>query len=127
MSDNQDRNVIAYTSITLKGSQLAYTTSEKEYQLTQWFCLHGSIPFKRGDSLNLGYKVCVPKTRVVKLVTAYHENNGHFGRSKTYNQIPEKFYWPKMQRQKPRSILSDDGPQFSGKYWSRIIRSKIYQ
>lgn len=189
--------------------------SEKEFQITQWFRMHDGVLFKRGDSLNPGYKICVPKAQVVELVTAYHENNGHFGRSKTYSQMREKFYWPKMQRhigqivtscdlcqkskvsnksrgllhpvlpekpsdlvcvdlmgplpvsrggvsqllvvvdaftkyvklyalkkasaraivnrllndyfvniQKPRSILSDNGSQFTGKYWNRIMKEQ---
>lgn len=68
--------------------------------------MHDGVLFKRGDSLNPGYKICVPKA--VDLVTAYHENNGHFGRSKTYSQMREKFYWPKMQRHIGQIVASCD-------------------
>lgn len=72
--------------------------SEKEHQLFLWFRVHEGLLFKSGDHVNPGYKLCVPKSQVRDLILAHHIGNGHFGRAKTYSQMKEIFYWPKMQR-----------------------------
>lgn len=71
--------------------------TQKELSNLKWFAVHQGLLFKKGDQLNLGYKLCVPATQVKELVVAHHNQFGHFGKSKTYNHMREKFYWPRMQ------------------------------
>lgn len=71
-----------------------------------WFKIHEGILFKRGDDLNLGYKICVPKSQVKDLILAHHVNEGHYGRAKTFSYLKQRFYWPKMQKQVGQVVAS---------------------
>lgn len=64
--------------------------------------------FKRGDSLNPGFKLCVPRSQVKELGIAHHQDFGHFGKAKTYNHMRQRFYWPRMPRHIRQIVASCD-------------------
>lgn len=82
--------------------------TEKELKLLEWYVVHEGILFKRGNNLNRGYKLCVPKNQRVELVKAQHAEIGHFGKSKTYDHMKTKFYWQKMQKNIRKIVASCD-------------------
>lgn len=80
----------------------------KEYQIYRWFLVHDGLLFKKGDSLNPGFKLCVPGAQIQNIVLAEHIDGGHFGKAKVYAHLREKFYWPKMQRHIRQLVASCD-------------------
>nr|CAI5835656.1 unnamed protein product [Callosobruchus analis] len=88
---------------TQQNNVLIFT--KKELSILSWFVIHEGLLFKRGDTLNPGFKLCIPQSQVRDLVLAMHNDSGHFGKSKTFQNIKEKFYWRNMQPQ-IRKIVS---------------------
>nr|CAI5859444.1 unnamed protein product [Callosobruchus analis] len=90
---------IADKLVFLEGLVLSVPVwSEKEYQMYRWYVIHEGLLFKRGDFLCPGYKLCVPRSRVLNLIRMEHEQSGHFGKTKVLARMKEYFYWPKMQK-----------------------------
>ncbi|CAH2016400.1 unnamed protein product [Acanthoscelides obtectus] len=82
--------------------------SGREFKIYEWYVLHEGLLFKRGDSRNKGYKLCVPKAQVKELILAHHQSMGHFGKAKTYAYMRHSFYWPRMQRHVRQVVASCD-------------------
>nr|CAH7762550.1 unnamed protein product [Callosobruchus chinensis] len=72
--------------------------SDSEYRTYRWYVVHEGLLFKRGDALCPGSKLCVPRSQVLELVRAKHEQSGHFGKNKILARMKDYFYWPKMQK-----------------------------
>nr|CAI5829091.1 unnamed protein product [Callosobruchus analis] len=72
--------------------------SDSEYRTYRWYVVHEGLLFKRGDALCPGSKLCVPRSQVLELVKAEHEQSGHFGKNKIVARMKDYFYWPKMQK-----------------------------
>nr|CAH7761147.1 unnamed protein product [Callosobruchus chinensis] len=68
-----------------------------ELKIYEWFVLYEGLLFKRGDTRNKGYKLCVPNSQVKELVLAHHRSMGHFCKTKTYVYMCQSFYWPRMR------------------------------
>nr|CAH7743751.1 unnamed protein product [Callosobruchus chinensis] len=82
--------------------------SERELSVCTWYIVHDGLLFKRGDTLNPGFKLCVPTSQVQNLVMSVHVNEGHFGKAKVYNFLRQYLYWPRMQRHIRQIIASCD-------------------
>nr|CAH7758418.1 unnamed protein product [Callosobruchus chinensis] len=82
--------------------------SERELSVCTWYIVHDGLLFKRGDTLNPGFKLCVPTSQVQNLVMSVHVNEGHFGKAKVYNFLKQYLYWPRMQRHIRQIIASCD-------------------
>lgn len=82
--------------------------TNRQLSIITWFIIHEGLLFKKGDLLNVGYKLCVPKDQVKELVIAHHDKFGHFGKTKSYNHLKEKFYWKKMQHEIRHIIATCD-------------------
>lgn len=82
--------------------------TDKEEKVVRWFIIHKGILFKRGDESSPQYKLCVPKGQIIGMVQAHHAEIGHFGKTKTYNSMKEKFYFPKMQKRIRKVVAACD-------------------
>nr|CAI5856869.1 unnamed protein product [Callosobruchus analis] len=82
--------------------------SERELSVCTWYIVHDGLLFKRGDTLNPGFKLCVPTSQVQNLVMSVHVNEGHFGKAKVHNFLRQYLYWPRMQRHIRQIIASCD-------------------
>nr|CAH7750000.1 unnamed protein product [Callosobruchus chinensis] len=81
--------------------------SEKQARICEWFVMHRGILFKRGD-ISEGAKLCVPKAHIRELVMAHHRDFGHFGKTKVYLHMRERFFWPNMQKHIRQLVASCD-------------------
>lgn len=92
-----------------------------------WFLVHGVLLFERRDSLNTGFKLCVPKSQIRKLVLSEHVHSCHFGKAKVYAHMKETFYYsitldnswhPASSLRKPSARSAFTDPYLCGYYWS---------
>nr|CAH7759635.1 unnamed protein product [Callosobruchus chinensis] len=91
-SSSSGRNVLAYTSCTLKGAQLRGSSEGSAYFKHERFANMG-----KGYDLNPGFKLRTPQKQVKALVLSHHNDYGHYGKVKVLQHMGSTFYWPRMQ------------------------------
>ncbi|MEW8546931.1 MAG: RNase H-like domain-containing protein [Candidatus Thiodiazotropha sp.] len=53
-------------------------------------------------------QLALPRTERHEAMTAYHDQNGHFGQKKTYEALRAKYYWPGMYQETVNYVRSCD-------------------
>lgn len=83
---------------------------EKDERAYGFAIFHGKLYRRWPDGRNA---LVVPARRRAAVLLSCHDSplGGHFGFTKTYSQIRERFYWPKMRRDVKRHVQSCPGCQ----------------
>lgn len=74
-------------------------------KLLAWYCTSGGILFRRAGAGVDGWRICIPKVWVDKLVIHVHKANGHFGEKKTLWLLQSSYYWSGMAK-RVRKLVS---------------------
>nr|CAH7712900.1 unnamed protein product [Callosobruchus chinensis] len=94
--DQAEEKWIARILAVLQGD-MEVSTVERD-RIKKWYVCHGGILFRRGDEVNVGFRLCVPLKQVRDLIYQQHVDIGHFGAHKTYAHMSRTFHWPKMKK-----------------------------
>nr|CAH7716438.1 unnamed protein product [Callosobruchus chinensis] len=104
--DQAEEKWIARILAVLQGD-MEVSTVERD-RIKKWYVCHGGILFRRGDEVNVGFRLCVPLKQVRDLTYQQHVDIGHFGAHKTYAHMSRTFHWPKMKKHVRQVIAGCD-------------------
>nr|CAH7716351.1 unnamed protein product [Callosobruchus chinensis] len=104
--DQAEEKWIARILAVLRGD-MEVSTVERD-RIKKWYVCHGGILFRRGDEVNVGFRLCVPLKQVRDLTNQQNVDIGHFGAHKTYAHMSRTFHWPKMKKHVRQVIAGCD-------------------